>query len=590
MTTQELSPAPESQEIIDGAASFNRWREENEALERSIEKLTGKPYVHGEADIDLAQFYLKPQYHRLLNLYRWRVGCSPEELHELALEHKRETSAAVLDLPGRDKLLSEFASLLAERLGFEGVYQRSGMAFIVNKSGDGIELLTAQALRTFTEKYVSCRKVLRDGTSRQTMTESDAVGVLASHHFLAGLPEVVRVNKARMPVFRADGKIELLRNGYDAESKTLTLPTCEYDTRITRLMLPDQVRKVLDSLLSEFCFANDNGRSKAVAISAMLSMYAAGLLPRGALRPVFFYLANAEGAGKTLLAKLAIFPTHGQAEVRTAPRDSEETGKQLLSVVMSGSSYLLFDNYKGHLNDPALEAFTSSTHYKGRILGSNKEFSGEHSTQLFFTGNACTMSPDMRRRSLFVQLKMREERAEDRVFKRQFSDASLQRMRPIILQALYSAVKGWDIAGRPKPSRSNSGFPQWADVMGGIVESAGYSCPLLPAEIEGAADTDGNDMRTLTGPMVAGECYDSKELQDLMREHGLFERLVGDESGGDLKPSERSTLGKILKRYDGRLFANGYFVIEGKSRSKRFSIRKEAESAQVNFDLCKRFT
>jgi len=55
--------------------------------------------------------------------------------------------------------------------------------------------------------------------------------------------------------------------------------------------------KIIDQLLCEFPFA-DAGRSKAVAVSAMVSLFAVSLLPKEALRPVFLYLANAEGAGK----------------------------------------------------------------------------------------------------------------------------------------------------------------------------------------------------------------------------------------------------------------------------------------------------
>ena len=38
-------------------------------------------------------------------------------------------------------------------------------------------------------------------------------------------------------------------------------------------------------------------------VAAMLTVYAGGLMPDGATRPVFLYLGNAEGDGKTTAAR-----------------------------------------------------------------------------------------------------------------------------------------------------------------------------------------------------------------------------------------------------------------------------------------------
>ena len=116
---------------------------------------------------------------------------------------------------------------------------------------------------------------------------------------------------------------------------------------------------------------------------------------------------------------------------------------------------------------------------------------------VFVTGNGCTVSPDMRRRSLFVELFMEDERAEDRKFQRVLDDAVLLALRPRIIAALWALVREWDAAGRLKPSKSHAAFPRWAEVICGIVEFAGFGCPLETAEIPttvlgtGVADVPG---------------------------------------------------------------------------------------------------
>ena len=496
----------------------------------------------------------------------------PEILEVPEVDTRLNSPLPKVQLPGDDRLLSAFASDIAEILKHCGLYQRGGVAFIVNQQRDGLEVVTPALLRTLAEKYLVCFRVRGSGKKMiglaRTMTSEDAHGVLSAQQFLSRLPKVTRIATAQLPVMRTNGAIELLPDGYDRESFTLTLSQCDYDTAKPK----SDAIQIIDGLLAEFPFG-DNGRSKAVTVSAMAGLYGAGLLRMGAMRPVFIYLANAEGAGKTLLAKCAISPTHGLVKIDGDLKDKTETTKELLAAVIEARPYILFDNCKRHLDSPSLESFVSSVIWSGRILGVSKMFSGENLMTVFVTGNGCTVSPDMRRRSLFVELFMEDERAEDRSFKRVLDDGVLLAMRPQILAALWTLVREWDKAGRPKPSRTNSAFPRWAEIIGGIVEHAEYGCPLESAEIPSAADVDGSDMRELVVEVLGTECVKFDELVAQAREKGLFERIIGSDGDDELKPSDKSALGKLLKRYDRRVFSGGRsFVIDGKGRARTFRV------------------
>jgi hypothetical protein len=478
-----------------------------------------------------------------------------------------------VELPGYERLLSEFAADLADILKDRGLYQRGGLAFILNQQQDGLEVITAQMLRTLVEEHLVCYKIVPTGVKlAKTMSESDAKGVLSAQRFLNKLPRVERVATARLPIMRKNGTIALLPAGYDRESCTLTIPQRDYK----EAMSLTEAKKVIDGLLSEFPFA-DAGRSKAVAVAAMVGLFGFGLLPKGALRPIVIYIANAEGAGKTMLAKCAISPAHGLVKTDGDLKDKEETAKELLTAVMEARPYILFDNCKKHLDSPYLEMFATSVLYSGRILGVSKSFCGENSVTVFITGNGCTVSPDLRRRSLFVELFMEQERAEDRKFKRILDDTALLVLRPDILAALWALVREWDIAGRQKPSLTNSSFPRWAEIIGGIVEFAEYGCPLGTSEIQSAADTDGADMRELV-KLLGTTPVKFDDLVETAQGHGLFERLIGN-SGDDLKPPQKSAFGKLLRRYDRRIFGDTKrFVVEGKGHSRRFYVVSEAEA------------
>lgn len=69
----------------------------------------------------------------------------------------------------------------------------------------------------------------------------------------------------------------------------------------------------------------------------MLTLFASGLLPRRIARPTFMRVANAEGAGKTLLAKAGAIAVHGQANIQPLSGEEEEIRKRLLASVISAN-------------------------------------------------------------------------------------------------------------------------------------------------------------------------------------------------------------------------------------------------------------
>ncbi len=479
-----------------------------------------------------------------------------------------------IELPGDNRLLSEFASDVGDALSQADIFYRGGSAFTIDPDARCLRLVTPDYLRTWTEKHLCCYRIKKVGDSgttvqiRRTMTLGDADGVLASPQFLEQLQPITRVNPVSMPVLRASGWLELLAPGYDTESRTFT---CLDGPAVVAADL-DFATSTLNDLLREFCWA-DGERSKAVALSAMLTVYGAQLLPEKSLRPAFIIVANSEGAGKTLLTKCATVPVLGSVPTGSRARDDDEMRKLLLSTVIEGRHVLLLDNCKGHLSSESLEAFLSCQNYSGRVLGQNRSFTGENNVVVFITGNGMTLSPDMRRRSLFVELHLDVERAEDREFKSRLEVPQLLEKRTDILSSMWTLTKSWFDAMRPPPSRSHSAFPDWADIIGGIVEFSGLGCPLEPPAESLSPDTDGADMRALVRAIGDGSPLGTKDFNELVtmaQTHGLFERLVGSE--GQLDAKARSSFGRLLQRYDRRLIGNSRFTICGKGRDRHYEV------------------
>ena len=382
------------------------------------------------------------------------------------------------------------------------------------------------------------------------------------------LQQIERFNPIRVPVMRGDGNIDLLPEGYDEETKSFT---CDSVPIITEMDVAT-AREIIDELLGEFEFA-DVERSKAVAVGAMLTVFGRGLLPPKSLRPCFIFVANAEGAGKTLLVKCATVPVLGYAPAGTKPQDENEMRKALLAAVVEARAVIFLDNAKRHITSEALEGFLTTQDYEGRILGQTKSFRGENNAVVFITGNGCTVSPDMRRRSLFCELFLEVERAEDRVFKNNLEVPKLLERRSEILTALWALIQDWDKAARPKPSRSNSSFSDWSEIIGGIVQHSGYGCALETPQIEAAADQDGTDMRELVKAIANGsqlKVVQFEEVVDAARAGGLLEWCIPP--SGDLEPKPKASFARLLKGDDRRIIGGHRFTLLSKGRNRRFQV------------------
>jgi len=481
-------------------------------------------------------------------------------------------------LPNNGHLISTFAGELGGLVAGHGIFVRQGIPFTLDFEGQKFETATPMWLRTWSEQHVTPYFARNNHQGEiylnSTMSYDTACAVLKSPQFLEKLPMVERFNPCPMPSLRPDGKIDLLPIGLDSESRTYTAdPGFTIEPKTI-----EESRAVLDNLFNEFAWPDDGGRSKAVATSAMLTVFASGIMPQGSTKPVFIYVANAEGSGKTTLAQFAGIP-YPRTPIETAPGNESEWDKKLLTVVISGRRLLLMDNVKGHLNSGALEGYSTSPYYRGRILGESKEFQGEAGATILITGNKLTVSPDLRRRSLFIELFSDELRAEDRKYRRILDSATIVAMRPEILRALWGMVKAWDEGGRPPASHHNASFPRWCNTIAGIVEYAGYHCPTSPAVIEDIGDTDTTDITDLAGVMQPDVHYTFEALSKLAIEKGLFERITSDTENNELSRSAKTAFSRILARYDRRRVSESmYFIAAGKGHQRRYLLKADSKT------------
>jgi hypothetical protein len=546
------------------------WTGNREAVRRLFSKSAVGQREKWTARLDYQQSTLDLACQgKVYSQERWNLTTPTRDEIQAAFDDHRPK----VRLPGDNWLLSDTAAALGQHLADKSLFVRNGEIVLL----DGFELrsISPQTFRTLIEQHVVCyRQRTFDYEVNVTMRDDEARGIMASPQFTERLRRLDRLNLCRLPVFRGDGEIELLPDGYDLASKTLTVSNAGY-----REDMPLGVAvETFNDLLSEFRFA-DCERSKAVTVAALIGLYSAQLLPEGVLRPCFIVTKNAEGAGASTLVFCVVVPIIGRLPTGVKSDDDNEMRKALTAAVLEARLVILLDNQKSRLSSPALEAFISSPMWSDRLLGINQTFTGQNIATVFVTANGCTVSPDMRRRSLVIELHLEAERAEDRHFVRPLDFPTLLSLRPKILAACWSLVRHWYTQGKPSPSRLHSAFPIWAKVIGGIVQAAGFSCPLNTANVAVAADEDGEAMRHLIDLMQPGQPYSFAEIVSLCQTNGCFDAIVG-EAGADLTNANRVTLARLLCRYDDRLIKHCRFIIEGKGHKRRYHIEMVESDAR----------
>jgi hypothetical protein len=152
-------------------------------------------------------------------------------------------------------------------------------------------------------------------------------------------------------------------------------------------------------------------------------------------------------------------------------------------------------------------------------------------------------------------------------------------------------------------------FDDWSKIIGGIVINAGYSDALAVPELPNSGAIEGKEMRELVkalAPIVSGSeppVIDTEpgaraerkfsEIIDIVVERGFFADIevrrgksVEDMfEDGAITPAGKSHFGKMLVRYNGRIFgidgALMRFVVEGKGNTRKFAVVCELSPHQA---------
>lgn len=522
-----------------------------------------------------------------------------------------------LILPHEGKLISYFATELGTFFSDKNVlfYRpvedcvvKMGLAYINKKKEQkimGFQEVKKNMLVSIVERYFNTgyrkydKQTNEEYFTKSSMSQNIAEIVLASEQFKEKLPVIEKILNIPFPMI-IDNKITFAKPGYDPEMLSWS-PKNMPD--IIENMELEEAKNILCEVFKEFCFKSkveqkQINQDEINAIAALLTPFCRFLYSRETCRtPIFFYIANRERAGKDYCAGITgiIYEEAAiddPAIVTEKQVNDEEFRKKILSTLKLGKMRIHSANNKGYINSSALEAIATSENWKDRELGHNKLLTLPNTLEISLSANTgVKYTPDLSNRSIFINLLLAEEDPNKRSFEKPDLHEWVKNNRKLIISALYALVKNWWEKGMPNGKEQFSSYPEWARVVGGIMESAGYSTPCIKND---ESSRIGGDTETTDMSKLYELCYEKwpdmwilkNEIIKEIKSNDDFKELFSWLNWDYEAKSAEIKFGLLIKKYVGRIFNNiTLWEIDNPKASRRkysFS-KKDMRKTLINY-------
>jgi DNA polymerase I len=318
----------------------------------------------------------------------------------------------------------------------------------------------------------------------KSMSEQDARITLVSGFFSSCLPRIHRVLDVPVPHLSDDGKLVYPKPGYDERFGTWLNP---HAPQLKTMGHSEALRWLLQDLFGlpeHGGFWWHDEQSRIHALARFITPFCRGLM--GWMRtPLWIYDGNREGCGKDTCADLTHIAYTGRSIV-CAPLSKEcddEMRKRITSALMAGSRFFHLANMKGHVRYASLEAATDNSGvWEDRRLGVSETMTLPNETEFSFSANNATWEPDIERRCRRIRLRFSPDDINGHRYRHIDIKGWVRRHRSELLSAVSALVSEWFRQGCPPGPSPFTSFPEWGQVVGGILHCAGLPDPCRPHE------------------------------------------------------------------------------------------------------------
>ena len=448
----------------------------------------------------------------------------------------------------------------------------------------GLEELSALAARSDLEQYMVPMSFTRDGKPiRKSFSIPFCHGLIRSIFLRKALPHINRLLTVPLP-FRVPGGKRLVypASGYDKRFGTYLVKGAP---KITRMSL-EEGKKLINRLHKDFPFTSEQSRHHAIA--RLLTPFARSFLGWTTRVPLWYYCANRPRAGKDYLAAIPLLVMEGYAfEDLPIGKEAEETGKRIMAAARAGRRFMHFSNCQVYLqNEYLIQAITNPV-ISGRRLGSNdasSDLTVPNEMEFSISANiGLAYREDVEPRMRQIELAYFEENPNGRRFTNKYLHKEIKNSRAEILSALNAIVVNWARKGFPKGKTAFSSYPEWAEIVGGMMAAAELGDPCLPFK---SGYEIGGDLKTEAMTELFRVCHAAFGGNVWVEKPAIYKCVRNAAKDNDAlhwfgelgwDNSARTRFGKALRAYKNRVLGGISLSIDesqAKSQQQQFQFNQ----------------
>lgn len=293
------------------------------------------------------------------------------------------------------------------------------------------------------------------------------------------------------PTFTRNGQL-LTKEGYDRESRLFYKPDMALVVPTVRAVPTDDEvteakRLLVEEVLADFplgALTRTEIMEQAftdTGIPAVANMLALILLPFmremvDGPTPGHLLVKPAPGTGASLLTDVfSIIATGRVTPALIMPTNNDEMSKTLTSVLSNGQNVVFFDNINHSVDSGELASAMTAPTYQARLLGKSQTVEVDVRCAWVFTGNNVTLSSELVRRLVMVDLDARVANPEMRTeFRHADIRGWVQENRGTLVWACLTLIQNFVAKGMPIQNDAVlASYENWSRMVGGVLKAAG---------------------------------------------------------------------------------------------------------------------
>ncbi|AWY09239.1 hypothetical protein vBRpoSV10_117 [Ruegeria phage vB_RpoS-V10] len=385
------------------------------------------------------------------------------------------------------------------------------------------------------------------------------------------------------PTFTKKGSL-LTTPGYDYESKLyyhpdIALSVPSVAMKPTEENLYEAKRLIIEEVLADFPLGALTRREiieqalDGEGVPAVTNMMACLLLPFmremvDGPTPGHLLVKPAPGTGASLLTDTFSIIATGQVTPALAmPTSKDEMSKTLTSVLANGQNIVFFDNINHSVDSGELASAMTTPTYQARILGKSQTIEVDVRCAWIFTGNNVTLSSELVRRLIMIDLDAQVANPELREgWRHDDIRGWAKEHRGELVWACLTIIQNWVAQGMVHQKDSVlASYENWSGVVGGVLKAAGMGGFMKNRDAlkASSSDSDSDDVEMLLEAWWAACGSKPISAKGDDKAPGLIELALADDlslpvrkevnADGDRVYSPRS-FGEFLGKYKSRVF------------------------------------